>query len=101
MGSRVLYTPAALQDFEDIWKYIARDSVDAANRVESAILDACRHLARHPFAGKAREDITSDSVRFWTVSRYPNYIVVYHPHKDPIEIVAVLHGKRDLPSALR
>lgn len=101
MAQRVLYTARALQDFEDIWNYIARDSVDAANRVETAILEACSGLAEHPFAGKTRVDVSSESVRFWTVSRYPNYIVVYRPHTTPIEIVAVLHGKRHLPSSLR
>jgi plasmid stabilization system protein ParE len=97
----VRFSPIALQDFEDIWNYIARDSLDAANRVESAILDACHYLAAHPLSGTRRDEITSASVRFWTVSRYPNYIVVYRPHTNPVEIVSVLHGKRDLPSALR
>jgi plasmid stabilization system protein ParE len=75
--------------------------VDAANRVEQAILDACQHLAAFPLSGKVRGEVTKASVRFWTVSKYPNYIVVNRPHTRPIEIVAILHGKRDLPSALR
>ena len=95
-GRRVRYSSTALQDLEDIWNYIARDSVDAANRVEEAILQACRNLAKHPLAGKVRPDVTSDPVRFWTVSRYPNYIVVYLPNTKPLQVVSVLHGKRNL-----
>jgi plasmid stabilization system protein ParE len=31
-------TPRAASDLDDIWNFIAEDSVDAANRVESTIL---------------------------------------------------------------
>jgi len=50
--------------------YIARDSVDAANRVESAIFAACASLARHPNS-EPKELIYSPSCSFWTVTRYP------------------------------
>jgi plasmid stabilization system protein ParE len=39
----VLYelTIEAIRDMDDIWLFIARDSPKAADRVESAILEAC------------------------------------------------------------
>ncbi|MEI9969937.1 MAG: type II toxin-antitoxin system RelE/ParE family toxin [Terracidiphilus sp.] len=88
------FTPAALDDLDDIWMYIAADSVDAANRVESAILRACESLAKHPLLGSKRREITHLPVRFWVVSRYPNFIVVYRPETTPRQIIAILHGKR-------
>ncbi len=89
-------TPRALNDLSEIWDFIAEDSISAANRVESAILAACTSLARHPLIGSKRIEITSLPVRFWTVTRFPNFIVVYRPETEPLQIVTVLHGKRDL-----
>jgi plasmid stabilization system protein ParE len=88
-------TPLALGDLDDIWSHIAKDSIDAANRVESAILKACHSLARHPQLGSKRAEVTHLPVRFWVVSRYPNFIVVYLPETRPLQVITVLHGKRD------
>jgi plasmid stabilization system protein ParE len=93
-------TPRALSDLDDLWNYIAEDSVEAANRVESAILAACDSLARHPLLGSKRSEITPLPVRFWTVSRFPNFIVVYRPDTNPLQVIAVLHGKRNIRAVL-
>lgn len=90
-------TSSAIDDLDDIWNYIALDSIRAANRVESTILSACHGLARHPLLGSRRTEITDLPVRFWTVPRFPNYVVVYRPEAKPLEVIAILHGKRDIP----
>jgi plasmid stabilization system protein ParE len=100
MSTPYQFTPRALNDLGDIWDYIAEDSVDAANRVESAILAACDSLARHPLLGSKRSEITSLPVRFWTVTRFPSFIVVYRPDTKPLQIIAVLHGKRNIKALL-
>jgi antitoxin ParD1/3/4 len=100
MPGQFQLTPRALRDLEDIWNYIAQDSVDAANSVESAIFAACNRLARLPMLGSRRSEITALPVRFWTVTRYPNFIVVYRPDTRPLQVVAVLHGKRNLRELL-
>lgn len=94
------FTPRALEDLDDIWNFIAEDTLDAANRVESAILEACESLARHPLLGSRRTDITLLPVRFWPVTRFPNFIVVYRPEAKPLQIIAVLHGKRNIKRLL-
>jgi len=93
-------TPRALSDLDEIWDFIAGDSVNAANRVESAIFSACLRLANHPMLGSKRSEITALPVRFWTVPRFPSFIVVYRPDTRPLQVVAILHGKRNLKSAL-
>jgi plasmid stabilization system protein ParE len=93
-------TPRAISDLDDIWDYIAEDNVDAANRVESAIISACNSLARHPLLGSKRSEITPLPVRFWTVTKFPNFIVVYRPDTRPLQVIAVLHAKRDLKPLL-
>jgi plasmid stabilization system protein ParE len=39
-------------------------------------------------------------VRFWTVTKSPNYVIVYRSETVPLQVVAVLHGKRDLKKIL-
>jgi plasmid stabilization system protein ParE len=90
------FTPRAVSDLSEIWDNIAEDNVDAANRVESVIFAACDSLARHPMLGSKRSEITALPVRFWTVTRFPNFIVVYRPDTKPLQIVSVLHGKRNM-----
>ena len=74
---------------------IAADSVEAAERVEQAIYDACAFVAEAPMRGHTRRDLTSRPVRFWTLVRYPNYTIAYRPDTAPLQVVAILHGKRN------
>jgi plasmid stabilization system protein ParE len=101
MPTSFQFTPRALNNLSDIWDYIAEDNVGAANRVESAILSACDSLARHPMIGSKRTDITPLPVRFWTVTKFPNFIIVYRPDTKPVQVVAVLHGKRNIQAILK
>jgi plasmid stabilization system protein ParE len=94
-------TPLARADVFEIWSYIADHSEDAANRVEQAIYDACTFVAEAPNRGHTRADLTSRSLRFWTLTRYPNYTVVYRPETSPLQVIAVLHGKRNLRRLLK
>jgi plasmid stabilization system protein ParE len=67
----------------------------------AAIYDACSFVAEAPARGHSRRDLTSRQLRFWTLTRYPNYIVVYRPATKPVQVVAVLHGKRNLGRVLK
>ena len=99
--SAYFLTPLAKADIFDIWAYIAENSETAADRVEQAIYAACAFLAQGPLRGHTRPDLTARSLRFWTLSRYPNYTVVYRPETAPLQIVAILHGKRNIRRILR
>ena len=94
-------TPLAKADIFDIWSYIAEANEDAAEHVERAIYHACAFAAEAPMRGHTRIDLTTRSLRFWTLTRYPNYAVVYRPETAPLEIVAVLHGKRNIRYLLK
>ena len=93
------FTPQAANDFE-IWCYIARDNIEAANRVEASILKACDLLAAAPLAGHMRNDLSDLPVRFWPVRSYSNYLVFYDPQGQPTKIVRILHGARNIPILL-
>jgi plasmid stabilization system protein ParE len=100
MTSYVL-TPLAKADIFSIWSHIADNSESAAGRVEQAIYDACAFVAAEPMRGHPRRYFTNRPLRFWTLTRFPNYTVVYWPGTVPLHIVAVLHGKRNIPSILK
>ena len=93
-------TPLAKADIFDIWSYIADDSENAADRVEQAIYDACAFVAEEPSRGHSSSTPIT-TLRFWTLTRYPNYAIIYRPETTPLEIVAVLHGKRNLTRILQ
>jgi hypothetical protein len=46
--------------------------------------------------GHSRPGITTRSLRFRTLTRFPNYAVVYRPETAPHEIVAVMRGKKNI-----
>ena len=94
-------TPLAKADIFEMWCHIAGHSEKNANRVEQAIYEACSFVAESPMRGHFRTDLTSRSLRFWTLTRYPNYTLVYRPETAPLQVVAVLHGKRNLRRVLK
>lgn len=87
----------AQRDLQHIHAYIAYESRPRADRVLNRIIDAIRKLARDPWLGKRRDDLTNLDVCFYSVS---NYYVIYMPGTEPLIIVRVLHMARDVATAL-
>jgi toxin ParE1/3/4 len=86
------FHPEAADDLEQIWDFIAADSPRAADRVVADILAAIEALVPFPYGGYCRPDLTSRPLRF-TNSR--NYLIAYAPAKQPLWVVAVIHGRRE------
>ena len=94
-----LVSPGARQDLNDIWDYIAADSIDAADRFADKLHENIVALARTPGMGHRREDLAeAPFILFWPVG---NYLVLYRVQGDRVEIAAVVHGNRDIPSFIR
>jgi len=98
MAARFRLTPNAESQLGDILEFIATDSESAAVRVRDAMYEAFGLLASHPQMGHARQDLTARPLRFWSVY---SYLVVYDPSCEPLAILAVLHGARDVEQILR
>jgi toxin ParE1/3/4 len=82
-----------------IWRYIKKQSsLEMAERVEGVIRDRIVLLAENPNAGHWRKDLTGEAVRFFPVY---SYLIVYRPATKPLQVVAVLHGRRDVEKILR
>lgn len=83
-----------------IFDYIAQDSKTYASRFIKSLIQATRKLEKHPYCGRIVPELESYGFR---EVLYKNYRIIYRvlePDGD-IEILAVIHGARDLKSAFR
>jgi plasmid stabilization system protein ParE len=85
-------------DLDEIWEYVAADSLDRADRWIEKLFDAFESLGQTPGLGHRRDDLTLLPVLFWPVGEY---LIIYRAERQPIEIVAVTQGARDIPAFLR
>lgn len=92
MPPKVLKSPVAERDLDEIWFYIAKDNIDAADRVLRRIQDKCQQYATQPLMGGHREDL-GENLRNFVVG---SYVIFYRPLADGIEVVRVIHGARDV-----
>lgn len=91
--SDFVLTPAAKGDLLKIVEYLEGDTPNAILKVVDALDDAMQLLADNPGMGHLRPDLTPQDVRFWSVFKY---LVIYRPDTMPLQIVRVLHGRRDV-----
>lgn len=85
------FHPDAVKDLEEIWEFIAQDSLDASDQVLDDIQEAIQMLVRMPRQGHQRTELTSRPLRFWRVH---SYLIPYVP-EEPLLVIAVLHGRRN------
>ena len=87
-------------DLQEIGQRIAQDNPDAAGRFFSATKEAFELVARHPAIGRLRS-FSLAGVRSWVVPGFENYVIFYLPTQDEVQILAALHGARDLSNAMK
>ena len=86
---KVVWTPEAEQDRDDIWLYIAVDNPLAAGRLDALFSDAAAWLADHPKLGRpgtiaaAREMIPHESYR-----------LVYEINNEIVWVLTLVHTAR-------
>lgn len=89
---RVVWTPEAEQDRDDVWDYIATDNVAAAARMDALFSDVVTQLVDFPLMGRAgkiagtRELIPHESYR-----------LVYEVEGEIIWVLALVHTARMWP----
>lgn len=91
---RLIWDRRAVRDLEDIWAYIARDNIQAAEEMTELIQSRVLGLKEFPELGRrGRIGNTRELV-------VTPYIVIYQIYDDRIGIRAVLHGRRRWPKRL-
>lgn len=92
--------PKAQQDLADIWHFVARDNLTAADRILDAIKNHFRQIVQRPGLGRSREEL-APGLRSLVVRKYRRYLTFYREQPDMIEIIRVLHGSRGLKRLLK
>jgi len=95
--TRLEWTEPAVSDLENIQDYIARDSAEYADAlVERLIVSvSVDRLASFPESGRLIPEATDPRIRELLVE---SYWVIYRLKKGSVQILAVVHGARNLPS---
>jgi addiction module RelE/StbE family toxin len=91
---RVVWTARARRDRDQIHAFIAqRDGAERANTVVVALTRAILRLAQYPGLGRPS---SKPGVRELVVARLP-YVVPYRVRDDQIQVLRILHQRRDRP----
>jgi toxin ParE1/3/4 len=94
--TNVAFRPEAEADLMAIALHIAEHSPSRARDVVVRLKARAEILKAHPLAGRPRPEL-GEGLR--SLSERP-YVMIYRIVGDTAEIVAMLHGARDLPAAL-
>jgi len=81
-------------DLDSIWRYIAADSIKAADHLIDRIGVVFTMLVQNPLAGRERSELVA-GLRSFTVA---NHVIFYFAQPDGVEIVRVMSGRRDITS---
>ena len=97
--SRVRLTDRAKTDLDGIWHYIgvSRRNLSAADGYLSMLYDKLRLLSTQPLMGQTRDDLTLGLRTF----AGGNYVILYYPMTDGIEVVGVVYGAQDVEAMFR
>lgn len=89
----ILWRASARADLALILRTIAKDNLSAARHMKGLIESAVLPTAEHPYLyRKGKTPATREIVA------HPNYIVVYRVTIECIEVVNVVHARREFPS---
>jgi toxin ParE1/3/4 len=92
---KIIFSPEAIEDLEEIWLYIAQDSASRADGFLDQLYSLCKeNLAAFPEIGTGRAYLDKTVVAF----PYKRYMIYYRFDVNRIEIIRILHGSRDLPT---
>jgi addiction module RelE/StbE family toxin len=89
----VKWTKNALEDLDDIAKYISKDSPKFATIFVNQIFETIRHLEQFPKLGRIVPEYNNPDIREII---YKNYRIIYLLKIEQLEIISVIHGSQKL-----
>ena len=94
---RIAWSSGAEDDLQRIWNYLAREaSIEIANRQIEKIRQLSRLLSEQPRIGRLRNSLLPGIRSVVT----PPYVLFYRLSDDAVQIVRVVHGRRDIEEAI-
>ena len=103
MSREILKKPRASRDLMEYFAFIARDKIAPADRFLRVAEETFDHLARLPTAGRVWESPLPqlDGVRVCPMPPpFRNYLIFYRFDDATLEVIAVIHGTRNLEAVL-
>src|SRR4051812_46695534 len=92
-----IITEQAQAELDEMWDHISERNPRAADRRIGRFDAAPRTQAQFPKRGKSREEV-APGLRSFVVKPY---MVFYRPAQGTIEVLCVLHGRRDIRRIMR
>lgn len=90
---KVHWTATAHKHLDGIFAFIAQDSARYALMMVDRLTRRSQQIADFPFSGRTVPEYEDESVR--EVLEGP-YRIIYRTKSDQIDVLAVVHGARDL-----
>jgi len=102
MTKRIVITPRASQDIDELFAYIAQNNSDAALQFFDAVRQTFAKLAQMSRMGRPYPvtNLRLEGLRKWSVKGFEKYLIFYLSFDDSIEIVRILHAARDIEAIL-
>lgn len=89
----IVWLAAACDDLREIALYIARENPSAARRLKGLLEAAVLPLVEHPYLYHPSDRVPG----LREIVVHPNYIVLYRVTTNRIEVVSVVHARRQFP----
>jgi plasmid stabilization system protein ParE len=89
----IFWSPLAVEDLRSITAFIRQHRLEAARRIRQEIRSATRRFGRFPLSGRTLPEAPTGPLREIIVR---DYRVIYAPGPDRVEILAAIHGARDV-----
>jgi plasmid stabilization system protein ParE len=96
--SQYILTEEAERDLNEIWEFVAQESVTSADLVAREIREGIELVAFAPGIGHQRRDVRDPRYRFWKANRF---IIAYFRHTQPLQIVRIVGAARDFRKIFR
>ncbi len=93
---KLVLSPRAAEDLEEIGDYIARDNPERALSFVAEIEARCRKLLAAPEAFPGRDDLLSGA----RMATYGRYLIFFRVLDDTVRVERVIHGARELRDLL-
>ena len=90
---KVHWTNTAQAHLDGIYRYIAQDSTEYAKRMVDRLTRRSQQISGQPLSGRRVPEYDLDQIR--EVIEWP-YRIIYHIKPDQIDVIAVLHGARNV-----
>lgn len=101
MGNlELIWTKPALDDFDEIISYIAKDSVDVAVKQYERIKDISLEIGKFPKQGRIIPELQNENIiKFREIIVTP-WRMMYRIEENRILILAILDGRRNIEEIL-